>query len=352
MNCVESMQKKAEILEAPYEVLIQGPTGSRFVRGLLTESQVADPKKRSTISVYQPARFTRSVDENKDTKDVTPEESAPAAEADKTKDATEDAKETVPAVEEVKAEEAAPKADEKPAENEKPNAEEKAKREVDNKDAAKEEPAKEEPAKEDAKSDDSEKANDEAAEKSKTEESVEPPKETESADKPKDDESAEKNTEAEKDGEKKLKKRDADSELQEALAEANKEAEASDVEKSDANKDTTPTTEPSVGIALPPVLGLKLLPLQLGALNLGALKTNFALQKGKFTFHFFFLFQCTHLRNNSQSKWQKSFINFNEICLFFFFLQGALIDAKLLPLKTKLAALKAKFGLPILVRNL
>lgn len=47
---------------APFEVLIQGPAGSRFVRSLLPMDSIeesSDPKKRSTISIFHP-------DENKE----------------------------------------------------------------------------------------------------------------------------------------------------------------------------------------------------------------------------------------------------------------------------------------------
>lgn len=53
-NCAKS--------QAPFEVLIQGPVGSRFVRSLLpmeSFNESSDPKKRSTISIFHP-------DENKE----------------------------------------------------------------------------------------------------------------------------------------------------------------------------------------------------------------------------------------------------------------------------------------------
>ncbi|XP_055313840.1 uncharacterized protein LOC129575047 [Sitodiplosis mosellana] len=295
VNCVEAMQKKCEKLHVPYEVLIQGPAGSRFVRSLLTEDSIAlkatNPKKRSSVSIFKP-------DENKDNKEVTPEESAPAADADKAKETevfagTDVAKKDVKVTEEIKI------VDEVKADEMTPKADEKTKREVDNK--------------EDGKSSDSEQAKDEAAEEPKIGESIETPKEAESADKPKDKEATEAASGAEMDNaEKKLKKRDAEtSEIQEALDEATKESGADAVNSNGdtkADTDVAPTTEPSVGLALPivpPILGL--LPLQLGALNLDVLKTNMKLGK------------------------------------------GVLIDAKLAPLRAKIAAIgahtKAKLAL-------
>lgn len=56
VNCVDSMQDKCESAQSPYQVLIQGPTGSRFVRSLMASDPPADPKSRLTISVFQPSK--------------------------------------------------------------------------------------------------------------------------------------------------------------------------------------------------------------------------------------------------------------------------------------------------------
>lgn len=54
------MQNNGEKMQAPFEILIQGPSGNRFVRSLISADETAstteqeNPKARSTISVYQP----------------------------------------------------------------------------------------------------------------------------------------------------------------------------------------------------------------------------------------------------------------------------------------------------------
>lgn len=59
MSCVEDMQNNCEKNKAPFEVLVQGPSGSRFVRDLLAKDANAhkesvNPKNIATISVFQP----------------------------------------------------------------------------------------------------------------------------------------------------------------------------------------------------------------------------------------------------------------------------------------------------------
>lgn len=53
------MQNNCEKSKAPFEVLIQGPGGSRFVRGLVAQDanaheELVNPKNIATISVFQP----------------------------------------------------------------------------------------------------------------------------------------------------------------------------------------------------------------------------------------------------------------------------------------------------------
>lgn len=51
------MHDNSAKMEVPFEVLIQGPSGSRFVRSLLPFESIkesSDPKKRSTISIFHP----------------------------------------------------------------------------------------------------------------------------------------------------------------------------------------------------------------------------------------------------------------------------------------------------------
>lgn len=59
VNCIDDMQNNCEKSGAPFEVLIQGPSGSRFIRSLVLADVDApvvpvDPKDVSTISVFQP----------------------------------------------------------------------------------------------------------------------------------------------------------------------------------------------------------------------------------------------------------------------------------------------------------
>lgn len=280
VKCVEDMQNNCEKSRIPYEVLIQGPTGSRFVRSLLSDDSMAqkatDPKKRSTISIFKP-------DEK--------EQSVPATEIE----AADKSKTEEPAKDDAKVDVNVPEKDEQPAksgnqdeaakEDVKSNNEEKAKRDVDKAEA-----------KEDAKI-----SADETCIADKTPESVdakkekvpEDPKNADDAEQLKAEESADK----QKDGEKKLKKRDADDELAESVV------DPTDVAKNegDSSKTNDGTTEPTVGLALPivpPLIGLK--PLVPGLIGLkvapaiAALKAQIDIKKGKFfcVLLFFFLFIC------------------------------------------------------------
>lgn len=74
------MQNNCEKFNLPFEVLIQGPSGNRFVRSLLaaeeninkSTAEPVDPKARSTIIVYQP---NENAERNADSKPETiPEE--------------------------------------------------------------------------------------------------------------------------------------------------------------------------------------------------------------------------------------------------------------------------------------
>lgn len=246
------MQNNCEKMHLPYEVLIQGPSGSRFVRSLLQEEgnslTATNPKKRSTISVFKP-----------DTK-----ESAPAAEIE----SADKVKADEPAQDDVK--EGKINVDQ-PTEAEKnievKTNEEKTKRDVaDDKEDSKSNA--EDKAKTDEKADEGEEA--------KKEESPEEPK--------KSDESTDKPSKAEKDVAKKLKKRDADEELQETVGPANAGAPADD------------TKEPTVGLALPivpPLIALKTLPIGVAAgalpIHLAALRSRIDLHKGEsLTFFLYF----------------------------------------------------------------
>lgn len=59
------MQNKCENSGAPFEVLVQGPSGNRFVRSLVladgseAELQEIDPKHVSTFSIYQPKHLVK-----------------------------------------------------------------------------------------------------------------------------------------------------------------------------------------------------------------------------------------------------------------------------------------------------
>lgn len=59
VNCIDDMQNNCEKSGAQFEVLIQGPSGSRFVRSLVladadAHKEPIDPTHVSTISVFQP----------------------------------------------------------------------------------------------------------------------------------------------------------------------------------------------------------------------------------------------------------------------------------------------------------
>ncbi|XP_031622310.1 RNA polymerase-associated protein LEO1-like [Contarinia nasturtii] len=193
VNCVEDMQANCEEANIPFQVLIQGQSGSRFVRSLLSEDSVArkatDPKKRSTITIFSPKEEEESV-----------------------------AVETVEAI------------------AESPEAESKA-------------------------ADESQQTEDKSA----------------------DDESSSKSRDADED--KKLNKREADSDSDSDSADESGVAAVIELADNDSSKDGSKkdesSTEPTVGQALLPLapLGLKFLPLQLGAINLGAFRTNLGLQK-------------------------------------------------------------------------
>lgn len=65
VNCVQEVQNKCENSEAPFEVLVQGPSGNRFVRSLVladgseAELEAVDPKHVSTFSIYQPKHLVK-----------------------------------------------------------------------------------------------------------------------------------------------------------------------------------------------------------------------------------------------------------------------------------------------------
>lgn len=62
MNCVQEVQNKCENSDAPFEVLVQGPSGNRVVRSLaLADASSADldPKHVSTYSIYQPKHLVK-----------------------------------------------------------------------------------------------------------------------------------------------------------------------------------------------------------------------------------------------------------------------------------------------------
>lgn len=63
-NCVQEVQNKAENSDTPYEVLVQGPSGNRFVRSLVladgSEAELEiDPAHVSTFSIYQPKHLVK-----------------------------------------------------------------------------------------------------------------------------------------------------------------------------------------------------------------------------------------------------------------------------------------------------
>lgn len=64
-NCVQEVQNKAENSEAPFEVLVQGPSSNRYVRSLVladgseAELEEIDPKHVSTFSIYQPKHLVK-----------------------------------------------------------------------------------------------------------------------------------------------------------------------------------------------------------------------------------------------------------------------------------------------------
>lgn len=251
MNCVEEMQNDCAKTNVPFEVLIQGPSGNRFVRSLLTEDSIArqpnDPQQRSTVSIFKP-------DENKNISDTKEEVSASKPEA--TTDMAREA-DTI-------------QTDETPKEVDEPKAEE-----------VKVEAAKETEtiqSKEIAK-DDENRSEDTVDIKTKVIESPEQQNDGEQVENSSDEGSTEKPSESDKTAvEKKLIKRDAESELEEAIDEANKQ----DAIKSGSDADTESATEQSLGIF--PKLGLKLLPLKLGGL-----KTKSLLHKSKLNIFFCFV---------------------------------------------------------------
>lgn len=64
VNCVQEVQNKCENSAAPFEVLVQGPSGNRFVRSLVladgSEAELEiDPKHVSTFSIYQPKHLVK-----------------------------------------------------------------------------------------------------------------------------------------------------------------------------------------------------------------------------------------------------------------------------------------------------
>lgn len=59
LNCIEDVQNNCEKSAVPFEVLIQGPSGSRFVRSLVladanARKEPINPSYVSTISIFQP----------------------------------------------------------------------------------------------------------------------------------------------------------------------------------------------------------------------------------------------------------------------------------------------------------
>lgn len=65
VNCVQEVQNKCENSAAPFEVLVQGPSGNRFVRSLVladgseADLETIDPKHVSTFSIYQPKHLVK-----------------------------------------------------------------------------------------------------------------------------------------------------------------------------------------------------------------------------------------------------------------------------------------------------
>lgn len=274
VKCVEDMQNNCEKSRTPYEVLIQGPVGSRFVRSLLSDDSKAqkatNPNQRSSITIFKP-------EDNKESVPAAEIESADKAKTDEA--AKDDAK--AKDVEEVPAKIEEPTKPENQAEaakeEVKSNTEEKAKRDVEKAEAKAN-------AGETIKTDDAAKT---AAENTddKKEDAPEEPKKDETAEQPKAEESADKPSETEKDAEKKLKKRGADDELESVVDVFAKETDGAKSE-ADSSKTNEGTTEPTVGIALPGVLGLKpLVPGLVGlkaAPALVALRAHLDLKKGNF----------------------------------------------------------------------
>lgn len=272
------MQNNCQKSNTPFEVLIQGPTGSRFVRSLLTDDSVAakeiDPKNRSTVSIFKP-------DENKEVK---AEESAPVETAEQNKDDEskdekakddENAKKDEKTKRDVKQEDSENKKDSKSdAEKSKDDAkvDELPKEDKNAKD--------EEKPKGDEQSKTDEAKKDTAPEEAKKESASEEPKKDDETEKPKADEATTKPSESDK----KLKrKRGADDDNSQVVinsqSQDNGASDATKSDASDAKTNSDGTTDPTVGLALPglipPLIGLK-------GINLGALKTQLALQKSTF----------------------------------------------------------------------
>lgn len=263
--------------QAPFEVLIQGPAGSRFVRSLLPMDSLeesSDPKKRSTISIFHPDEnkeiygFAENQADRKLLKRET-ETDTPA----KVIDEKDDSEHTTAAPEQPKDAESSSTTE---ASTDKPQEDQKVKRDLEAENPAKEA---EVPAKEAAE------PTDEATTPAAPATSEASPSTTEKASEKTDDE--------------RKVKRDAPEVPSENIAEIEAKAEAGENGSSDAS-----TTEPTgknilfyisnilfsyiyslftVGVGLPilsPILALKTLPLQNAAINLAVLKNNLKLKAG------------------------------------------------------------------------
>lgn len=253
--------------QAPFEVLIQGPAGSRFVRSLLPMDSLeesSDPKKRSTISIFHP-------DENKEIYGFAENQADRKLlkrETETDTPAKDDSEQKTAAPEQPKDAESSSSTTEE-ASTDKPQVDQKVKRE-----SEAEVPAKEAAEPTDEATTPAAPANSEAS-----------PSPTEKASEKTDDE--------------RKVKRDAPEVPSENIAEIEAKAEAGESASSDAS-----TTEPTgknilfyisnilfsniyflftVGVGLPilsPILALKTLPLQAKAINLAVLKNNLKLKAG------------------------------------------------------------------------
>lgn len=235
--------------KAPFEVLIQGPAGNRFVRSLLPSdlmNESNDPKKRSTISIFHP-------DENKDVfayadseadRKLMKRESETETPSKLAADEAKDAEATSTAAPEAAKSNESASTTEAPKKADQADAEHKVKRDSEN----------EAKSESEAKSDSADDSNTTPADNSST---------TEAAT-------------AKPAGEHKVK-RDTATDLIENIAEIEAKAEAGESVLPEAA-----ATEPTVGLALP--VAPALLPLKA---KIQALKTQLIGYKGKIVYNIF-----------------------------------------------------------------